>query len=135
MIFKEFLVSLAVTLLACAMFVLATRSSVRRTGFGWLFLIVLLATWAGGVWLRPFGPALGDIRWLQFLIVGLLVALLIALVAPLKPPRGRHDTLDQLQAIARQKELQKVTYVTLGIVFWVVLVILIAAIAIRYIAR
>jgi len=135
MIFKEFLVSLAVTLLVCAMYVLATRSSVRRTGFGWLFLVVLLATWAGGVWLRPFGPAFGDIRWLQFLIVGLLVVLLIALFAPFKPPRGRHDTLNQLQAIARQKELQKVTYVTLGIVFWVILVILIAAIAIRYIAR
>ena len=135
MIFKEFLISLAVALLVCALFVLATRSSVRRTGFGWLFLFVLLATWAGGVWLRPFGPAWGEIRWLQFLIVGLLVVLLIALFAPFKPPRGRHDTLDQLQAIARQKELQQVAYVTLGIVFWVVLVILIGAIAIRYIAR
>jgi Ca2+/Na+ antiporter len=135
MIFKEFLVSLAVALLVCALFVLATRSSVRRTGFGWLFLFVLLATWAGGIWLRPFGPAWGEIRWLQFLIVGLLVVLLIALFAPFKPPRGRHDTLDQLQAIARQKELQQVAYVTLGIVFWVVLVILIGAIAIRYIAR
>jgi Ca2+/Na+ antiporter len=135
MIFKEFLISLAVALLVCTLFVLATRSSVRRTGFGWLFLFVLLATWAGGVWLRPFGPALADIRWLQFLIVGLLVVLLIALFAPFKAPRGRHETLDQLQAIARQKELQQVTYITLGIVFWVVLVILIAAIVIRYIAR
>jgi len=135
MIFKELLASVTVALLGCALFALATRSRVRRTGFGWLFLIVLLATWAGGVWLRPFGPAWGDIRWLQFLIVGLLVVLLIALFAPFRAPRGRHETLDQLQAIARQKELQEVTYVTLGIVFWVVLVILIAAIAIRYIAQ
>ncbi|MEJ2168148.1 MAG: hypothetical protein P8X90_21720 [Desulfobacterales bacterium] len=135
MIFKEFLVSLAVALLVCALYVLATRSSVRRTGFGWLFLFVLLATWAGGVWLRPFGPALADIRWLQFLIVGLLAVLLVALFAPFKAPRGRHETLDQLQAIARRKELQQVAYITLGIVFWVVLVILLAAIVIRYIAR
>jgi hypothetical protein len=61
-----------------------------------------------------------------------VVVLLFALFAPLKAPRGRHETIDQLQEIARQKELQKVTYMTLGIVFWVVLVILIAAIAIRY---
>jgi len=135
MILKEFLAALAVTLLVCTLFVLATRSRVRRTGFGWLFLFVLLATWAGGVWLRPFGPALGDIRWLQFLIVGLLAVVLLAWFAPFKPPRGRHDTLDQLRAIARQKELNRVTFFTLGIVFWVVLVILIAAIAIRYIAR
>jgi Ca2+/Na+ antiporter len=135
MFFKEFLVSLAVALLVCVIFALVTRSSVRRTGFGWFFLFVFIATWAGGVWLRPFGPTWGEIRWLQFLIVGLLVALLFALFAPLKAPRGRHETLAQLQAIARQKEVQKATYVTLGIVFWVVLVILVAAIVIRYVGR
>jgi hypothetical protein len=60
MIFKEFLAALTVALLVCALFALAIRSSVRRTGFGWFFLIVLLATWAGGVWLRPFGPSLKE---------------------------------------------------------------------------
>jgi len=134
MILKEFLVSLAVALMVCVVFALITRSDVRRTGFGWFLLFVVLATWAGGVWLRPFGPIWGDIRWLQFLIAGLLVLLLFALFAPLKTPRGRHETIEQLQEIARQKEVQNVTYVTLGIVFWVVLVILIASIAIRYIA-
>jgi hypothetical protein len=134
MILKEFLVSLTVALLVCVVFALITRSDVRRTGFGWFLLIVLLATWAGGVWLRPFGPIWGDIRWLQFLIAGLLVILLFALFAPFKAPGGRQETIEQLQEIARQKEVQKVAYVTLGIVFWVVLVILIAAIAIRYVA-
>jgi Ca2+/Na+ antiporter len=135
MIFKEFLASLTVALLVCVIFALVTRRKIRRTGFGWFFLFVLIATWAGGVWLRPFGPSWGDIRWLQFLIAGLVVVLLFALFAPLKAPRGRHETIDQLQEIARQKELQKVTYLTLGIVFWVVLVILIAAIAIRYVIQ
>jgi hypothetical protein len=111
---------------------LVTRSSVRRTGFGWFFLIVLIATWAGGVWLRPLGPSWGDIRWLQFLIAGLVVVLLFALFAPMKAPRGRHETLEQIEEIAREKELQKVTYVTLGVVFWVVLAILIVTIVIRY---
>jgi hypothetical protein len=134
MILKEFLVSLTVALLVCVVFALITRSNVRRTGFGWFLLLVLLGTWAGGVWLRPFGPIWGDIRWLQFLIAGLLVLLLFALFAPFKKPRGRQETIDQLEEIARQKEVQKVTYVTLGIVFWVVLVILIAAIIIRYVA-
>jgi Ca2+/Na+ antiporter len=135
MIFKEFLASLTVALLVCVIFALVTRRKIRRTGFVWFFLFVLIATWAGGVWLRPFGPSWGDIRWLQFLIAGLVVVLLFALFAPLKAPRGRHETIDQLQEIARQKELQKVTYLTLGIVFWVVLVILIAAIAIRYVIQ
>jgi hypothetical protein len=135
MILKEFLVSLAVALLICVVFVLLTRSNIRQTGFGWFFLLILIATWAGGIWLKPFGPSWGKIHWLQFLIAGLLVALLFAMFAPFKAPRGRHETLDQLQDIAHQKELQKVTYVTLGIVFWVVLIILITAIAIRYVVQ
>ncbi|MGD2187635.1 MAG: hypothetical protein PVI71_16000 [Desulfobacterales bacterium] len=133
MVFKEFLISLAVALVLCVIFALVTRSRARRTGFIWFFLFVLMATWAGGVWIRPFGPASGDIRWLQFLVVGLLVVLIFALFAPLKPPRGRHDTLDQLEEIAHQKELTKVTYITLSIVFWVILAILIVAIIARYV--
>ena len=132
---KEFLISLVVALVLCVIFAVITRSKARRTGFIWFFLFVLMATWAGGVWIRPFGPVLSDVRWLQFLVVGLLVVLMFALFAPSKPPRGRHDTLDQLEEIARQKELTKVTYITLSIVFWVILAILIIAIAIRYILQ
>jgi len=121
-----------VALVLCVIFALVTRRKVRRTGFVWFFLFVLMATWAGGVWIRPFGPVLSDIRWLQFLVVGLLVVLMFALFAPLKPPQGRQQTLDQLEEIARQKEITKVTYITLGIVFWVILVILLIAIIVRY---
>jgi Ca2+/Na+ antiporter len=131
--FKEFLISLVVALVLCVIFALVTRRKARRTGFVWFFLFVLIATWAGGVWIRPFGPAWGDIRWLQYLVVGLLVVLMFAMFAPLKPPRGRHETLDQLDEIAQQKELAKVTYITLGIVFWVVLVMFILAIIARYV--
>ena len=133
MLIKEFLISLVVALVLCVIFALVTRRRVQRTGFIWFFLFVLMATWAGGVWIRPFGPALSDVRWLQFLVIGLLVVLMFALFAPLKPPQGRHDTLDQLEEIAQQKELTKVTYITLGIVFWVILVILIIAIIVRYV--
>lgn len=131
--FKEFLISLVVALVLCVIFALITRKRARRTGFVWFFLFVLMATWAGGVWVRPFGPAISEVRWLQFLVVGLLVVLIFALFAPLRPPRDRHETLDQLEEIARQKELTKVTYITLGIVFWVILVILIIAIIVRYV--
>ena len=131
--FKEFLISLVVALVLCVIFALVTRRKARRTGFVWFFLFVLMATWAGGVWIRPFGPAWGDVRWLQFLVIGLLVVLMFALFAPLRPPRGRHETLDQLDEIAQQKELAEVTYITLGIVFWVILIIFILAIITRYI--
>ena len=133
MMFKEFLISLVAALIACVLFVLVTRSNTRRTGFVWFFLFVMLATWAGGVWIRPFGPALANIRWLQFLVVGLLAVLLVALVAPLKPPKSRHDTLDQLDDMAQQKHLETMTYLTLGTVFWVVLGLLFWAVVANYV--
>jgi hypothetical protein len=99
-IFKEFLMSLTVALIVCVLFVLITRSRASRTGLLWFFLFVLMATWAGGVWIRPFGPALADIRWMQFLVVGLLAFLIFTLFVPLKPPKGRDETLDQLDELA-----------------------------------
>lgn len=50
------------------------------------FLIIFLATWAGGVWLQPYGPLVGGTPWVAFLLVSLLIALiLVAVAAP--PPR------------------------------------------------
>jgi len=132
LILKEFLMSLAVALTVCVLFALFTRSRTRRSGFVWFFLFVLLATWAGGVWIRPFGPALANLRWLQFLVVGLLAVLLTALFSPLKPPQSRLDTLDQLDDVAEQKRLEKMTYLTLGTVFWIVLGLLIWAVIANY---
>ena len=42
MIFKEFLTSLAVALLLFVIFTLVTRSRIRRAGFVWPFLFVLI---------------------------------------------------------------------------------------------
>jgi hypothetical protein len=131
-IVKEFLASLVVAMVLCVVFALVTRSQRRRTGFVWFFLFVLIATWAGGIWIRPFGPAWGDIRWMKFLLVGLMVVLMSALFAPLKAPRGRRDTLDQLEEIRQQKELQKAAYLALSMVFWIVLFIFVLAIIMHY---
>jgi quinol-cytochrome oxidoreductase complex cytochrome b subunit len=94
-----------------------------------------MATWPGGVWVRPFGPELADIRWLQFLVVGLLAVLLVSLFAPLKPPQGRNETLDQLEEMAHQKQIQKITYKTLGAVFLLVLCFFIWAVIANYMMR
>jgi hypothetical protein len=62
-------------------------------------------------------------------VVGLLVVLVFALFAPLKAPKSRHDTLDQLEEVSLwQKELEKVAYVSMSMFFWVVLLVLLVAI-------
>lgn len=134
-IVKEFLIALILATLLSVIFALATRSRGGRTGFIWFFLIILMATWAGGIWLQPFGPAFGEIRWMPFLAIGLLFAIFVTLFGSRKPPHGRHETLDKLEEIAQERKLEKVTYVTLSAFFWVVLFTLLVAIFIRYVMR
>ena len=133
MILKEFLTSLLIALILSSAFALATRKRGRRSGFGWYFLFILMATWAGGVWIRPFGPTWWQISWLPFLVFGLIVTFLVTLVAPRRPPSGRYETLEKLEQMAREKEFEKITYIALGVFFWVVFFILMMSIFTHYV--
>jgi hypothetical protein len=128
----ELIVSLVVALALSVGFVLATRNQGRRRGFLWLFLLIFVATWAGGIWLQPIGPTIGGIRWLQFLVSGLVIVGLMALFTPNRPPRSRRETLDKLAQLRNIKVLEQATYFALGILFWVILAGFIVAIVIRY---
>ena len=132
MFFGEFVISLGIALVLSIGFVLATRNRGRRQGFWWLFLLVFVATWAGGIWLRPVWPSIAGVRWVQFLISGLIVVGLMWLFIPGRPPHGRRETLDKLVQFRQGKLLEQATYVTLGTLFWMILVIFMVAIAIRY---
>lgn len=52
-----------------------------------LFFLIFLATWAGGLWIEPAGPAMWGVSLTVFIVVGGLVALLVA--ASLPTPRHR----------------------------------------------
>ncbi|MEJ2157493.1 MAG: hypothetical protein P8X96_19355 [Desulfobacteraceae bacterium] len=126
------MISFVVALTLSSGFVIATRKRGRRRGFLWLFLLIFFATWAGGVWLQPVGPTIGGVRWIQFLVSGLIILALIALFTPSRPPHGRRETLEKLAQLRNIKVVEQATYVVLGIMFWVVLSGLIIAIVIRY---
>ena len=53
-----------------------------------LFLLLLLPTWGGGIWLVPIGPAIFGVQVLNFLLMGLFVALIVGtlLAATNSPP-------------------------------------------------
>ena len=132
MLFTEFAISFVIALALSIGFVLLIRNRRRRQGFWWLFLLIWMATWAGGVWLRPFGPTIGGFRWFQFLTAGLVFVGLIALFIPKRPPHGRIETLEKLVEMRQGKALEQATYVTLGALFWIILAVLIIAIIVRY---
>jgi hypothetical protein len=107
----------------------------NRSGFFWFFLLIFLITWAGGLWLMPFGPAVLGIHWLPFATIGLAGAIVVSLLAGRRYPRNRHETIDLLERVEKGRELQKVTYLSLNIFFWLVLVVLAMAVVFRYALR
>ncbi len=101
----------------------------RRRGFArekawtvfWaLFLLILLAAWAGALWLAPVGPVFLEVPWLSMIIVGAITALLV--MALILPPRQK---LPPTPAETRREDR---VGVAIGIFFWLALVFLTIAI-------
>lgn len=132
---KEFILAFLIAAVLTAVFVLIARKLHRRNGFTWFFLIVLTATWAGGVWLQPIGPLYADVYWMPFLAAGLIMAVFASILQLRRPPRGRQETLDKLDQQARAKKMQEATYITLRALFWVVFILFLAGIVLRYVVR
>lgn len=112
--------------------------------FMFVFLIVLAVTWAGGIWTAPFGPPLWGSYWLPFLIVGFVVALLIAAMIPRKRRRRRGRRAAGVAASPggpqgklaptgpERAEDEDEAGLILGIFFWAVIMVLALAILIGY---
>ena len=130
---RDVFISFLVAVTLSGLYVSATHRRGRRKGLFWLFLILFAGTAAGSLWIKPLGAAHGGMKWLQVLVIGAILALLLAVLFPRRPPRGRRETLDQLEEISRGRELQNSTYVALGVLFWLVLALLIIAVIIRLI--
>ena len=131
----DFLVSLVVALILGALVVWGARRSGPFNGVLWLFLLILLATWAGGIWLRPFGPVILGVHGLTFVIAGVVVVLLLSISRGYRfhrGPRGRHETLDMLERMEEDKARKRATYLSLGVMFWVLLAALASVILLRY---
>ena len=133
MLLLELLVALTVALILSAFFALATRKQGARKGVSLLFLILFLATWAGGVWMKPFGPVLWGIHWLTFLLVGAVVALILAVAQSRSEPHGRQETIEMLERMKQERQVEKAVWITLTIFFWVLVFTLLSAIVIRYV--
>ena len=104
----------------------------KRTGFFWFFLMIFMLTWAGGVWLIPPDSPIPGSRWLPFLAVGLAGAVVVSFFAGRRYPTNRHETIDLLERTREGRKLEKATYLSLNILFWTVLIVLVAAIVLRY---
>jgi hypothetical protein len=144
MILPDLLFSFSVALAFSIFFSIIIRTRGERAGFLWFFLLIFLATWAGGIWARPIGPTPWGVNWLGFVVIGLLVALLATINALRKPPDesfrqvereqqlDRNQTMRMLEELRHNKEAKRLNYITLNIFFWILLTTLLVTILIGY---
>ena len=132
MILQEFLFSLVIALILGTIFIFIIHKKATCSGVFCVFFFLFLVTWAGGIWLKPFGPTWKEIYWLPYLLVGLFFVLLLMVFTPKRPPRNRRETLEMLDQIEQEKSMEKITYISVGLFFWVLLAILAAAILVYY---
>jgi hypothetical protein len=97
-------------------------------GLVFFFLILFLATWAGGLWLTPVGPLMLGVPWISFLLVALVVGLILVTLTPDR--RRRRDAPLAAEKAASEAE----TAVAVDIFFWLLIGGLLIAIMVRYFA-
>ncbi len=91
--------------------------------FWTFFLVILLAVLAADIWIEPMGPYYRDVYWLPPLIVGILLALILAAASP-----GKYDR-KQVDQAGEEYQGDKVAFIALGVFFWFLLILLVALVA------
>jgi MFS family permease len=128
MIFGEFLIALVIALFFTI--VLAVSGKKHRT---WkkmitIFLIMLFASWAGGIWITPVGPAFSGIYWLSFFIVALILALILETATAL---HASPSDIDKKETRKEEESLE----ILISFSFLILLIVFIIVIVIGYIKR
>jgi len=129
--FFEFSFAILIALLLTAIFAIGFRKQGWGTGLVFFFLILFLATWAGGLWVAPFGPIAWGVHWLSFLLVGVIIALLLtALIPPVeRPPYPESEA-----RLKKRSREDKTTMMGIDAFLVILILVLIIAIAAAYYA-
>ncbi|MBA3664225.1 MAG: hypothetical protein H0W61_08460 [Bacteroidetes bacterium] len=90
----------------------------------WLvFVTIFLASWAGYLWINPFGPMVLGVSVMPIFVVGLIFAFILAAVT-VPVVRKKNETTAEVEDPS--------TKLAIGIFFWIVLIILVVAIVTGY---
>ena len=128
----ELFLALAIAFVLSLLFSWLLKRGAPRRGFPVFFLAIFLITLAGGLWLRPFGPLGLGIYWLPFIVVGIVGSILLFLAAPRRPPANRRETIDMLDRIEQEKELEQLAYLSFNLLMRVLLILLVVAVLAYY---
>ena len=120
----EFIIVLFIALFIASIFFYGFRSRGPWGAF-WVFLLILfLSAWVGRLWIAPAGPVIWGFAWLPVIFFVLIIALAIAVASP----REEERTVDYEDTRTEVTEGDRQAAAAFGIFFWILLLILIAAI-------
>jgi hypothetical protein len=133
MFVTEFLFVLVLALLSTVFFGFALGRYAPWPGFVWLFIILLLATWALGVWLRPLGQPVRGVYWASF-VAAIVVVSLLLMVAASAPRPPRNKTREELKGVEirpltpaeeqlERERAEEQVAASLGFLFWVLMAV------------
>ena len=124
--------AVGVALLVTLLFVLS--GSRGPWGSAWtLFLVLFLALWLTGLFINPVGPVHWGIAWIPLIFVGFLLAILFMAVTP---GDGRRRLKDKKIVDGSDAQTDaEIAGATLGLFFWMLILLLITAIIIGSIVR
>jgi hypothetical protein len=133
MIFADLLFAFLVALLLSVIFTLVFRRQGPWHSPLIFFVVVFMTAWAGGIWLAPIAFS-WRLYWIPFLVFGLIVALLIAAIAPPRPARQPSIEARQGETPTKKKAVNALgeTIAGLGFFLWTFLLALVVTIIIRY---
>ncbi|MFO7965940.1 MAG: hypothetical protein R6U50_18580 [Desulfobacterales bacterium] len=124
-LFTAVVIAAVLTILIAVVF----RGESWGLGMFLFFLILFLATWAGGLWITPFGPVMWGVPWLSFFFIGLLIALVFAVFMPSRNRR----TPRTLTKAEREARFESDTVITIDIFLWILLAFLLIGIITAYV--
>lgn len=123
MIWFPLLFGLIIAAILSAVFGVGFRRYGPWEGFVSFFLVLLLAAWAGALWMQPFGPPLLGFYWLPVFALTLLIAVLLASTTPssrYRPPSER-PAGGAAQETAAERGLDAFFWVVLGLLLVMIL--------------
>ena len=122
----DVVIALLVGILMTLIFSLGFRRRGPWSNILLFFLVVFLGTWTAGIWIPPVGPPLLGVFWLSPLMVGLILALLLAAAFPATPRRRSREE------IRLKPEVPSPVVVAVDVFFIVLLILFAVVILIGY---
>ncbi|MBK6263575.1 hypothetical protein JKA74_00895 [Marivirga sp. S37H4] len=122
----DFLILLFIVLVIGSIFSYGFKSR-GPWGSIWAFMLVLLlAGWAGMLWITPTGPVYWGFAWIPIVFFILLIAALLGAATP----SARHNDIAHQPTRPRRERVddEEEEVVALGLFFWIFIIFLIIAI-------